>query len=225
MKILIVEDDLGIASFLVKGLAAEGHRAVVIEDGSIAMGMAPMLDDSVDLVLLDLGLPHVDGVDVLRAIRAKRADVPIIVLTARDSVSSAVTTLDAGANDYMTKPFSFEELLARIRAAMRDRSQRSSVELIVRDLRLDLLSKYAYRGERRIELAPREWALLEFLMRHPTQVLSREQILDHVWGHGSDSSSNVVDVYIGYLRRKLNCDGERPLLATVRGAGYRMVPG
>ena len=224
MKVLIIEDDSGIASFLVKGLAAEGHHAVVIDDGAVAATLVATLDDSVDVVLLDLGLPGVDGIDVLRTLRTRRADVPVIALTARESVISTVDTLDAGANDYMTKPFSFEELLARMRAVMRDRSQHSSIELTVGDLRLDLLSKYAYRGDRRIELAPREWALLEFLMRHPTQVLSREQILSHVWGQASDTSSNIVDVYIGYLRRKLNGDRERPLLATVRGAGYRIIP-
>jgi DNA-binding response OmpR family regulator len=224
VNVWIIEDDPGIASFLVKGMAAEGHRTIVIDDGSAAMAMAAAVDDSVDLVLLDLGLPNVDGIDVLRVIRTTSAAVPVIALTARDSVASTVLTLDAGANDYMTKPFSFEELLARIRAVVRDKGQRNSAELEVHDLRLDLLTKYAHRGNRRIELAPREWALLEFLMRHPSQVLSREQILSHVWGHDSDTSSNIVDVYVGYLRRKLNRDGERPLLATVRGAGYRMVP-
>ena len=178
--------------------------------------------DAVDLVLLDLGLPLGDGEEVLRWLRANAGAQPVIILTARAEVADKVRGLNAGANDYMTKPFSFAELVARVRAALRTAEQPSATELVVGDLRLDLLSKVAWRAGRRIDLAPREWGLLELFMRHPGQVLSRAQILDHVWDYDFDPGSNVVDVYVGYLRRKLNGPGIAPLIGTVRGAGYRL---
>lgn len=224
MTILLVEDDRGITSFLVKGLQAEGYRTLAISDGADALRIARYVTDDVDLVLLDLGLPNVDGIDVLRALRLNRPELPVIVLTARHSVTEKVRVLDAGANDYVTKPFSFEELLARIRAALRQRSAPTSTELAVEDLRLDLLTKVAFRGERRIDLSQREWAMLEILMRSPEQIFSREQLLSGVWGYDSDTSSNIVDVYIGYLRKKLNGPGDGAVLvSTVRGAGYRLL--
>lgn len=219
--IIIVEDDPGISSFLTKGLKAEGmgtNVATTVEEAKAAIAVAA---DDLELVLLDLGLPGGDGHEVLTWLRGFDASTPVIVLTARDQVATKVAELNAGANDYVTKPFSFDELLARIRVATRTAEQPSSTELVVGDLRLDLLSKQAVRGDRRITLAPREWALLELFMRHPTQVLSRQQILDHVWDYSFDGGSNVVDVYVGYLRRKLNGPGEEQLIATVRGAGYR----
>ncbi len=149
--------------------------------------------------------------------------MPVIILTARSEVADKIDGLNAGANDYVTKPFSFDELLARIRAVSRTLEQPSGSELLVGDLRLDLLSKVAWRSGQRIDLAPKEWALLELFMRHPNQVLSRTQILGHVWDYSFDTGSNVVDVYVGYLRRKLNTPGLPPVLATVRGAGYRFV--
>jgi DNA-binding response OmpR family regulator len=176
-----------------------------------------------DVVLLDLGLPDGSGEEVLRALRVRSLSMPVIILTARGRVDDKVRGLDLGANDYITKPFSFEELLARMRAALRSSSQSATNELIVGDLRLDLLTKIAWRAERRIELSHREWALLELLMRNPTQVLSRAMILDHVWDYSFDPGSNVVDVYVGYLRRKLNRDNLQPLIVTVRGAGYRLI--
>lgn len=219
--IVIVEDDPGISNFLVKGLRAEGmvtQVATSVEEGKAAIAAA---GDDLELVLLDLGLPMGDGHEVLTWLRTFDTRSPVIVLTARDEVATKVAELNAGANDYVTKPFSFDELLARIRVATRSNDQPSSTELVVGDLRLDLLSKQAMRGGRRVNLAPREWALLELFMRHPNQVLSRQQILDHVWDYSFDGGSNVVDVYVGYLRRKLNGPGEPPLIATVRGAGYR----
>ena len=223
MRLLIVEDDPRIASFLEKGLTAEGHAATVAATVAEAEAALDLFGDRLDLVLLDLGLPGGDGEDVLRRLRRGGIVIPVIVLTARAEVADRVRGLDAGANDYLTKPFAFEELLARIRAVRRTVEQPSATELTVADLRLDLLSKVAWRGGRRIDLAPREWALLELFMRNPTRVLTRAHILSNVWQYDLDPGTNVVDVYVGYLRRKLNLPGLDPLIHTVRGAGYRLV--
>jgi len=221
MHVLIVEDDRGITSFLEKGLGAEGYATSVAGTPDDARLLLATADPPADLVLLDLGLPAGDGGDVLTWMRARGLATPVIILTARAEVAQKVAGLNAGANDYVTKPFSFDELLARVRAALRTAEQPSSSEVVVGDLRLDLLTKVAWRGGQRIELAPREWALLELFMRHPHQVLSRAQILSGVWDQTFETGSNVVDVYVGYLRRKLNLPGLVPLLVTVRGAGYR----
>ena len=225
MKVLIVEDDEGIASFLRKGLRAEGHAVVVAGTAEAARGCLGGGQDPSDLVLLDLRLPGSSGEELLRWVRARGMDVPVIILTAKAEVQDKIAGLDAGANDYVTKPFSFEELLARIRATLRTTRQPSATELEVGDLRLDLLTKVAHRAGRRIELAPREWAILELFMRHPGQILSRSQILGHVWDYSFDPGSNVVDVYVGYLRRKLDTPGLPPVIQTVRGAGYRLAGG
>ncbi len=221
MRILIVEDDERIASFVVKGLRAEGYAPVVAIDGDVALRH---LNDLVpfDLVLLDLGLPGTSGEEVLTRVRGRGLNVPIIILTARSGIGDKVRGLDLGANDYVTKPFAFEELLARIRATVRTSTQPSASELVVADLRLDLLTKIAQRGGRNIELSQREWALLELFMRHPTHVLSRSRILAEVWEYDFDPGSNVVDVYVGYLRRKVNLPGLEPMVKTIRGAGYRL---
>lgn len=224
MNVLIVEDDAGIATFLAKGLKAEGYAPVIAADGDHARSVAASLGDDLDLVLLDLALPGTSGQDILRRWRSQGLTVPVIILTASDEVADKVRGLDAGATDYVTKPFAFEELLARIRAALRTAEQVSATELVVSDLRLDLLAKVAWRDGRRIDLAPREWALLELFMRNPNQILSRVQILNHVWEYSFDPGSNVVDVYVGYLRRKLNVGDGPVLVQTVRGAGYRLVP-
>jgi len=223
MNVLIIEDDERIASFLVKGLRAEGYSVSVAADGEAAVDMADSIGDDFDLALLDLGLPGIDGHRVLERIRLKYPALPVIILTARDDLQSKVRGLDTGATDYVTKPFAFEELLARMRAALRARDQVTSHQLIVGDLRLDLLTKIAWRAGRQIDLSVREWSLLEFFMRHPHQVLSRAQILNHVWDMNFDPGSNVVDVYVGYLRRKLNSPGLPPMVHAVRGAGYRLV--
>ncbi|MST31602.1 response regulator [Acidimicrobiaceae bacterium USS-CC1] len=220
--ILIVEDDEGIAAFVAKGLKAEGYATTVARDGDEALALAATAGADLDLVLLDLALPGTDGLSVLRRWRSERRGVPVIVLTARDGTADKVRGLDAGADDYVTKPFAFEELLARVRAALRSVEQRSSTELVVDDLRLDLLTKLAWRAGRRIDLAPREWALLELFMRHPDHLLSRSQILARVWDYDFDPGTNVVEVYVSYLRRKLNQPGLSPLIRTVRGAGYRL---
>jgi len=223
VQILVVEDDRGISAFLEKGLRAEGYVPVVATTAPEALVAFGAADPPPALVLLDLGLPGDDGETVLRQLRRDGHTTPVIVLTARTEVAEKVSALNAGADDYVTKPFAFEELLARIRAALRTAEQPSATEVVVRDLRLDLLSKVAWRGGQRIDRSHREWALLELFMRHPHQVLSRTQILSHVWEYSFDSGSNVVDVYVGYLRRKLNKPGLTPMLLTVRGAGYRFV--
>ncbi len=223
MQILIVEDDRGISSFLEKGLQAEGYATTVVSSTDEARIALRFGDPVADLVLLDLGLPGGEGLEVLSWMRNRGLIAPVIILTARAEVEQKVRGLNAGATDYVTKPFSFEELLARIRAALRTAEQPSSSEVVVGDLRLDLLTKVAWRAGQRIELAPREWALLELFMRHPHQVLSRATILSHVWDQTFEAGSNVVDVYVGYLRRKLNRPDLEPLLVTVRGAGYRFM--
>ncbi|MDA8290896.1 MAG: response regulator transcription factor [Actinomycetota bacterium] len=223
MRILVVEDDERIAAFLVKGLRAEGYSAIVAGNGEDAEHLLERPLEPFDLVLLDLGLPTMSGEDVLVDLRRRDPALPVVILTARAEVGEKVRGLDLGANDYVTKPFAFEELLARVRAVVRSTNQPSASELAVGDLRLDLFTKVAQRGGRRIELAPREWALLELFMRHPTHVLTRARILSEVWEYDFDPGSNVVDVYVGYLRRKLNRPGLEPLLKTVRGAGYRLV--
>ena len=223
MRILIAEDDAAIVSFLVKGLKAEGYATAVAADGrEVAHVLASHLE-TFDLVLLDLGLPGQSGLEVLTQLRQRDPALPVIILTARAEVSDKVRGLELGANDYVTKPFSFAELLARIRATLRSASQPTTNELVVEDLRLDLFTKVAWRGERRIDLAPREWALLELFMRHPTHVLSRTRILNEVWEYGFDPGNNIVDVYVSYLRKKINFDDTAPLILTVRGAGYRLV--
>jgi len=224
MQILVVEDDERIASFLAKGLAADGYAVSVAANGTEAMSALGGIGEDLAAVLLDLTLPGVDGLDILAAIRKEDPDLPVLIVTASGEVNYRIRGLDAGANDYIVKPFAFDELLARIRAALRaGDGKETSTTLTVADLSFDLITKVARRGGRLIELTPREWALLELFMRHPTQILSRVQILNRVWDFGFDPGSNVVDVYVGYLRRKLNSPGEPPLLATIRGAGYRLV--
>ena len=245
MRILVVEDDDRIASFIAKGLKAEGYAVTVSGDAEAAdeslraalraeghavdwvrdaaAAATTLASERFDLLLLDLGLPGRSGEEVLRRLRRNGATTPVILLTARAEVADRVRGLDAGANDYITKPFAFEELLARIRAVGRTTGQPTATELVVADLRLDLMSKVAWRGGRRIDLAPREWALLELFMRHPTKVQSRTHILSKVWQYDLDPGTNVVDVYVGYLRRKLNVSGAEPLIHTVRGAGYRLL--
>lgn len=224
MQVLVVEDDERIASFLAKGLTADGYAVTVAGDGEQAMGALGGIGEDLAAVLLDLTLPGIDGLEILRTIRAENAELPVLIVTARGELNHKIAGLDAGANDYIVKPFAFDELLARLRAALRtSEGKTAATTLTVDDLSFDLITKVARRGERMIELTPREWALLELFMRHPTQILSRVQILNRVWDYGFDPGSNVVDVYVGYLRRKLNGPGEKPLLSTIRGAGYRLL--
>ncbi|MFC5730492.1 MULTISPECIES: response regulator transcription factor [Nocardioides] len=222
-RILIVEDEERIASFVAKGLRAEGHQATVAADG--ATGLDHALSGEFDLVVLDIGLPGLDGFEVLDQLRAQGSRVPVIVLTARDSVKDTVTALESGADDYMPKPFRFAELNARVRLRLRHATAGSAGDGAIGTLdaleaggvRLDLRTRRATLAEGEVELSAREFALAEIFLRNAGQVLSREQLLDHVWGLDFDPGSNVVDVYVGYLRKKLGAAA----ISTVRGMGYR----
>jgi DNA-binding response OmpR family regulator len=214
-RILIAEDEPRLAQFLEKGLRANGFTTTVVGDGPAAALMAS--DDDFDLVVLDLGLPGMDGLEVLRDLRGRGQRLPVVVLTARDGVEDTVAGLDGGADDYVTKPFRFEELLARVRARLRsDPSAKEPTVLRAGDLVLDLRTRRVAVDGAIAELSAREFALLEVFLRHPGQVLSREQLLSHVWGYDFDPGSNVVDVYVGYLRKKVG----QHRIRTVRGAGY-----
>jgi two-component system copper resistance phosphate regulon response regulator CusR len=215
-RILIVEDEPRIAAFLQKGFAAQGFVTEVAQDVAEALAR---VRTGPDLVVLDRGLPDGDGLEVLRELRRSERSVPVIVLTARDAVADTVAGLDQGADDYMTKPFSFEELLARVRARLRaDRAPAAAPVLAVGGATLDLRTRRAHVDGRTVDLSAREFALAEALFRHPGQVLSRTQLLDQVWGYDYDPGSNVVEVYVGYLRKKLGKDR----IVSVRGMGYRL---
>jgi len=217
-RILIVEDEQRIASFIAKGLKAEGHVTVEVGDGQ--SGLDHALSGEFDLMVLDIGLPRVSGFDVLDQLRAQGSRMPVIVLTARDSVTDTVSALDSGADDYMSKPFRFAELLARVRVRLRpvhDQGGPADDVLTRGNLSLDLRTRRATLGDREVDLSAREFRLAEIFLRNAGMVLSREQLLDHVWGYDFDPGSNVVDVYVGYLRRKLGAT----TISTVRGVGYR----
>jgi DNA-binding response OmpR family regulator len=215
-RILIAEDEPRIAAFVEKGLAANGFVVTVVGDGPSARDHA--MTGGFDLMVLDIGLPGVDGFAVLRTLRAERNPIPVIVLTARDSVQDTVAGLEGGADDYMAKPFRFEELLARVRLRLAPERTPELTVLSHGGLQLDLRTRRARVGDRTVDLSAREFALTETFLRHAGQVLSREQLLSHVWGYDFDPGSNVVDVYVRYLRRKLGAER----IATVRGMGYRL---
>lgn len=215
-RILIAEDEAGISSFLERGLRATGFTTTVVEDGATALSMAR--SGAFDLLLLDLGLPVRDGLSVLEELRRAGSKLPVVVLTARSEVRDTVEGLNLGADDYVTKPFRLEELLARIRARLRREGDVEETELHAAGATLDLRTRTARVGERDVELSAREFALAEVFFRNGGQVLSREQLLSLVWGYDRDPGSNVVDVYVGYLRKKLGGDA----ISTVRGMGYRL---
>ena len=217
MVVLVIEDEPGIADFVRRGLESAGFLVEVAVDGLTGLQQARRED--VELVILDLGLPGLPGEQVLVRLRAARPSLPVIVLTAKDAVRDRVANLEAGADDYVIKPFSFSELLARIRVRLRRSDQPSAVVLTIGDLTLDLRSRQVDVDSRTTMLSSREFALLEVLMRHPGQVLSQTQLLDLVWGYGFDGASNVVETYIRHLRRKIGADR----IETVRRAGYRLV--
>jgi DNA-binding response OmpR family regulator len=215
-RILIAEDEPRLASFLEKGLRAQGFATTVVSDGTAASAIAR--DEEFDLLVLDLGLPGKPGADVLRDMRLAGNRMPVLILTARDDLDTTVAGLEGGADDYVTKPFRFEELLARIRARLREQPTPELTVLEAGGVTLDMRTRRASVEGRTIELSAREYTMLEVLMRHAGQVLSREQLLSHVWGYDHDPGSNVVDVYVGYLRKKLGPD----VIETARGMGYRL---
>jgi DNA-binding response OmpR family regulator len=220
MRILVVEDEPMLAGFIEQALTAEGYSPTVVHDGDA--GEAEALTGDYGLVLLDLMLPGLSGLDVLDAVRARRPELPVIVVTAQGAVEQRVEGLDRGANDYVTKPFSFEELLARVRAQLRAPEQRAASALEAGDVRLDLRTRRVERAGREVRLTAREFELLAYLARHPDQVLSREQILNAVWGFDFDPGTKVLEVYIGYLRRKLGDENGEGPIETVRNVGYRL---
>jgi two-component system, OmpR family, copper resistance phosphate regulon response regulator CusR len=215
-RILIAEDEARIASFIEKGLRANGFTTEVVADGESALGLART--GRFDLLILDIGLPQMDGFDVLRELRGAGSPLPVVILTARDHVRDTVAGLEGGADDYITKPFRFDELLARVRVRLRGERASEPTVLHAADLVLDLRTRQALVDGRAVDLSAREFALAEMFFRHPGQVLSREQLLSHVWGYDFDPGSNIVDVYVGYLRRKLG----KERIAAVRGMGYRL---
>jgi DNA-binding response OmpR family regulator len=220
-RILIVEDEARIASFVAKGLRAEGHVATIVGDGT--EGLYEALSGAHDLMVLDIGLPGMDGFEVLDQLRSQGSRMPVIVLTARDSVTDTVSALEGGADDYMPKPFRFAELMARVRLRLRqDQTGDGSSPVDALDaggVHLDLRTRRATVGGHQVDLSHREFMLAEIFMLNAGQVLSREQLLDHVWGMDFDPGSNVVDVYVGYLRKKFGAE----TIATVRGMGYRFI--
>ena len=221
MRILVVEDDARIAGFVKKGLQESGYDVVVAdngEDGFLDARLNPY-----DLLVLDLMLPEMDGIEVARKLRAAGKTLPILMLTARDTEADKVQGLDVGADDYLTKPFSFAEFLARVRALLRRESLSRSSIMRIEDLEVDTAAHRVQRGGKEIELSGREYALLEFLIHRAGQVVTRDQLRDHVWGD-ADVWSNVVDVYIGYLRQKIDASSNEPLIHTVRGIGYTLRP-
>lgn len=216
-RVLVVEDDTEIAEVLRRSLRLEGYDVRVAGDGVAALEEAELF--APDAVILDLGLPRLDGIEVCRRLR-EQGDVPILMLTARDAVDSRVEGLDSGADDYLVKPFERQELLARLRALLRRRPPRGSAFLVVGDLRLNPDTREAFRGDRRLELTRREFELLEYLMRNERLVVSRQALLDDVWGYDPFAETNTVDVFISNVRRKLEAGGEPRILHTIRGAGY-----
>jgi DNA-binding response OmpR family regulator len=220
MRVLVVEDETSIAHFVRRGLYEAGYAVDVACDGE--EGLAYALAADYDVLILDIMLPRMDGLEMLSELRRRGVQVPTLMLTARDTIEERVEGLDAGADDYLVKPFAFPELLARIRALLRRPPVQTGTVLAVADLEMDTAARQVRRSGHLIDLSPREYAVLEYLMRHPNQVLTRTQIGEHVWNFDFYNESNVVDVYIGYLRRKIDCDCDTSLIQTIRGVGYRM---
>ena len=220
MRILIAEDDTALAGFVRKGLEAEHYAVDVSSDGEQARALATELD--YDLIVLDLTLPRLDGITILKQVRSHKPNVAVLILTARGRVEDRVLCLDAGADDYMVKPFSFSELSARIRALLRRNRLPLESVLTVEDLKLDRVERRVTRGSRTIELTSKEFALLEYLMRNAGRRVTRAMIIEHVWNLSFDSTTNLVDVYVAYLRRKVDDDAPRKLIHTIRGVGYEL---
>lgn len=220
MRVLLVEDERKLAGVLKRGLEEHGYAVDVAYDGDEGLGLAEL--EPYDLIVLDVMLPQLDGLTVCRRLRAQRRNVPILMLTARDTIDDRVAGLDSGADDYLIKPFAFRELLARARALLRRDSSSKDPVLRVADLELDTVSREVRRAGRSIELTSKEYAMLEYFVRNPNRVLTRTQIAEHVWDYDFVAMSNVVDVYVRYLRRKLGDDQEPRLIRTLRGTGYQL---
>jgi DNA-binding response OmpR family regulator len=216
--ILVIEDEAKLARFLETGLTYEGYRVSVVGDGTA--GLAAARTQNPDLVLLDWMLPGISGLEVCRQLRLTGNRVPVVLMTASDEVAARAAALEAGADDYVVKPFSLQELLARIRIYLQHPKGSPHGQLVFMDLTLDPVTREVRRGERQVELTAKEYELLRYLMEHPRQVLTRQQILEHVWGHNFAGDSNIIEVYIRYLRLKIEAPGEKRLIQTVRGVGY-----
>jgi len=223
-KVLLIEDEPQIAGFISRGLRREGYNVLVAADGETGLEMA--FGELPEIIILDIMLPGIDGLTVCRQIREAELQTPILMLTAKDAIPDRVAGLEAGADDYLVKPFAFEELIARVRALSRRRAPiESDAPLTFADLTLNPSTRMAQRGDRTIELTAKEYDLLELFMRHPNQVLTRDQIYNRIWGYDFGGESNIIEVYIRYLRSKLEQDGEPRLLHTVRGVGYALREG
>jgi len=222
VRILVIEDDAATADYVAKGLREDGHVVEVARNGRDGLFMA--LNESFDVIVTDRMLPGADGVSIVRAMRASGIATPVLMLTALGEVEKRVEGLEAGADDYLAKPFAFTELRARIRALARRPAAPAAADTVLEHagIRMDLLARTVTRGARRIELLPTEWRLLEFFLRHPGQVLTRTMLLEKVWDYAFDPTTNVVDVHVSRLRRKLEAADEPPVLRTVRGAGYAL---
>jgi heavy metal response regulator len=220
MRILVVEDEPGVARFLEQGLVESGYAVDVARDGQ--EGLEYALAAGYDAIVLDIMLPKMDGLRMIYEVRNQHVKTPVLLLTARDGVDDRVRGLDSGADDYLVKPFAFSELLARVRALLRRPPLQADPILRAADLEMDVARREVRRAGRIIELSPREYALLEYFLRYPGQVLTRTQIIEHVWNFNFYGETNVVDVYIGYLRRKLEAGFDAPLIRTIRGVGYRL---
>jgi DNA-binding response OmpR family regulator len=218
MNILIVEDEAKVASFIKRGLEEEKYTVEVAGDGEEGLNRA--LEKPFELIILDVMLPKRDGLSVARELRAKGKQCPILMLTAKDSVEDIVAGLDSGSDDYLTKPFAFAELLARVRALIRRGEMDRGAEIVFSDLRIDPVGHKVWRGDREIDLTAKEYGLLEYFMRNPNQVLTRTMIAEHVWDYSFDSFTNIIDVYVNYLRKKIDRDAQKKLIHTVRGVGY-----
>ena len=220
MRLLVVEDERKVASFIKKGLEEEGYAVDLASDGETGLTMS--LDGVHDLIILDINLPKMDGLGILQELRNKKVKAPVLLLTVRAAIEDKVIGLDTGADDYLTKPFAFQELLARVRALLRRRADAESPLLQVADLTLDPATRLVSRGNQEIELTAKEFALLSYFMRNPGRVLTRTMIAEHVWDYDFDPMTNVIDVYVNYLRKKIEAGGEPKLIHTVRGVGYVM---
>lgn len=218
MRLLVVEDEKKVASFIKKGLEEEGYAVDLAHDGKAGLQMA--LDGVHDLIVLDINLPGMNGLSVLSELRRAKVHTPVLLLTVRANIEDKVLGLDSGADDYLTKPFAFDELVARIRALLRRQAGAGQSMLQFSDLVLDPVHRAVSRGGRKIDLTAKEYALLDYFMRNPGRILTRTSISEHVWDYGFDSATNIIDVYVNYLRRKIDAEGSKKLIHTVRGVGY-----